>query len=101
MIALFYSLAFHMHRSLGGWPSSIGERGFSYRLVLHAEVTMYYFMALFFFTFLIAPVLVVGSFAVQHLRRYIRYFGYGALSFIVCWGLMQLAPAPFLHWWRD
>jgi hypothetical protein len=64
-------------------------------------VTGYYFMALFFFTFFVQPVLVAGSVFVQHLRRYVRYFGLGALSFVVCWGLMQFAPGPFLYWWRD
>src|SRR5262245_50988102 len=29
MLALFYSLVIHMHQSLGRWPTSIGENGFS------------------------------------------------------------------------
>jgi hypothetical protein len=24
-----------------------------------------------------------------------------AFNYAVCWGLMFLAPAPFLHWWWD
>ena len=31
MLAFFYSLAIHMHSALGGWPKSIGERGFPQR----------------------------------------------------------------------
>jgi hypothetical protein len=33
MLVLFYSLAVHMHRSLGEWPASIGERGFPAALI--------------------------------------------------------------------
>ena len=34
-------------------------------------------------------------------RRFLRYWALYALVFWVCWGLMQLAPEPFLYWWRD
>ncbi|PYX49616.1 MAG: hypothetical protein DMG76_36915, partial [Acidobacteria bacterium] len=40
MLALFYSLAIHMHQSLGGWPTSIGERGFPLALVIHSAITV-------------------------------------------------------------
>ena len=40
MLALFYSLALHMHQSLGGWPTSIGERGFPPALVVHSAITV-------------------------------------------------------------
>src|ERR1041385_497916 len=36
MLLLFYSLAFHMYESLGGWPAGIGEAGFSPGLKGHA-----------------------------------------------------------------
>lgn len=40
MVLLFYALAIHMYLALGGWPESIGERGFPPALVLHAEVAI-------------------------------------------------------------
>jgi hypothetical protein len=33
MLLLFYSLAIHMYLALGGWPESIGERGFPATLI--------------------------------------------------------------------
>src|ERR1051326_8008973 len=46
MLALFYSLAIHMHQSLGAWPTSIGERGFPAPLVTHSAVTANLFVVL-------------------------------------------------------
>src|SRR5689334_18295539 len=42
MLLLFYSLAFHMHRALHGWPTSIGERGFPEPLVTHCSIQTSY-----------------------------------------------------------
>src|SRR6185295_6957138 len=59
MLALFYSLALHMHQSLGGWPTSIGERGFSPALVAHSWIAMNVFILLFFSLFgLPIPILI-------------------------------------------
>src|SRR5512141_1551881 len=43
MLALFYSLAIHMHHSLGAWPTSIGVRGFPAPLVTHDSIATKYF----------------------------------------------------------
>src|SRR2546421_10066810 len=43
MLALFYSLAVHMHETLGAWPACIGERGFPPRLITHGSVATNYF----------------------------------------------------------
>jgi hypothetical protein len=101
MLVLFYSLVIHMHRSLGGWPTSIGERGFPGLLVLHVNVTSCFFIALLLFTLFVLPILTFGSVMVAHLRPYIRYFAWFVLFLGICLGLMQLAPEPFLYWWRD
>ena len=38
VVGLFYSLAAHMHRRLGGWPERIGDAGFPDDLVMHANI---------------------------------------------------------------
>jgi len=101
LLGLFYSLAIHMHRSLGGWPTSIGERGFPPSLVTHAGVTVDFFVALLLSSVFVVPVAIVLSLVVRRWRHFILYFALYTLLFFVCWGLMQFAPEPFLYWWRD
>jgi hypothetical protein len=101
MLGLFYTLALHMYRSLGGWPTSIGERGFPASLVAHANITVYFFIALILFGMFVLPVAILVCLLRQPWRRLVPYFALYALAFFVCWGLMQLAPEPFLYWWRD
>jgi hypothetical protein len=101
LIMLGYTLAVHMYRSLGGWPASIGERGFPGLLVAHAKITMYFFIALIWFGMFVRPVAIVVCLLRSPWRRFVPYFALYALVFLVSWGLMQLAPEPFLYWWRD
>ncbi|MGI8966942.1 MAG: hypothetical protein ACR2H1_12770 [Limisphaerales bacterium] len=101
MLGLFYSLAFHMYRTLGGWPTSIGERGFPASLVAHAYITMYFFIALIWFGMFILPVAILVCLLRPRWRPFVPYFALYALVFCICFGLMQLAPEPFLYWWRD
>lgn len=101
MLGLFYSLALHMYQSLGAWPRSIGEEGFPPLLLAHANITTTYFMVLFPFCLFILPSAILVLSLVPTWRRFIPYFALCGLMFIVCWGLMQLAPDPFLYWWRD
>lgn len=101
MLCLFYSLALHMYRSLGGWPTSIGERGFPALLIAHAYLTMYFFIALIWFGMFVLPVAILVGLLRPSWRRFVPYLALYALVFCVCWGLMQLAPEPFLYWWRD
>lgn len=101
LLVLFYSLAWHMFRALGGWPSSIGDHGFPRPLVAHADITMYYFVGLIWFGMFIWPVAVLLCVVVPRWREFIPYLGlYGAL-FLSCLALMQLVPEQFLNWWRD
>jgi hypothetical protein len=101
MLLLFYSLAIHMYLSLGGWPASIGERGFPATLVAHGYITMYFFIALSWFGIFIWPMAIIICSIVRDFRRSVPYWVLYALLFLGCWGLMQLAPEPFLYWWRD
>jgi len=101
MLGLFYSLALHMYRSLGGWPTSIGGQGFPASLITHANLTMYFFIALIWFGMFVLPVAILVCPLRPRWRRFVPYFALYALLFGVCCGLMQLAPAPFLYWWWD
>jgi len=101
LLASFYTLAFHMHQSLGGWPASIGTRGFPRLLAIHAGITSDLFALLFLSTILVVPVAVVVCIATSRLQNRAAYFAIHMLLFFTCWGLMQLAPVEFLYWWRD
>src|SRR4051812_21792836 len=101
MLILFYSLALHMRRSLGGWPHSIGEAGFPPSLVTHANITMYCFIILLLVAIFIAPAAAIVCLSVRRWRHLAPCFALFAVLFFLCWCLMQLAPEPFLYWWRD
>src|SRR5882724_12986488 len=101
MLGLFYSLALHMYWSLGGWPTSMGERGFPAPLLVHVNVTVYFFIALILFGTFVLPVAILVCLLRGTWRRFIPYFALYALLFGICWAVMQLAPEPFLYWWRD
>lgn len=101
MLALFYSLAIHMRYSLGAWPTSIGSRGFPPGLVTHECLTWLFCAALAAVSAYAVPVAILLCLFFKHWRRFIVYFVLYALLYALCWGLMLLAPAPFLHWWWD
>lgn len=101
MLVLFYSLALHMYQALGGWPSSIGERGFPFALKVHSAVAarFYYFLTL---CFLALPVPMLTCVFVKRWRRCVAYMAVYALMFLLCGLLMQkVSPDPFLTWWFD
>jgi len=101
MLALFYSLALHMHQSLGGWPTSIGERGFPPALVVHSAITVNFFIVLFL-SFFVLPIPILVCLFVERWRRFAIYFAVYAGAFLLCFALTQFAaPAQFLYWWRD
>ena len=101
MLALFYSLAIHMHQSLGGWPTSIGVRGFPSALVIHATIATHYFSILLMTSFLVWPVAFLACVAIRRCRFMLRHLGTYALSCLICFGALSLAPPPFLYWWWD
>lgn len=100
-LGLFYSLAIHMHRSLGRWPSGIGERGFPSALLTHAAVATNYFWAFAWSTVFILPAAILVCVLVSRWRHLIPFFALYGFMFIVSIVLMQLAPEPFLYWWWD
>jgi len=101
VVGLFYSLAVHMHRRLGGWPERIGDAGFPDDLVVHANIAQGAFGALLLGGLLVLPLALVFCACVPGLRWSLRYLGiYGFLS-VAAVGITQLAPTPFLNWWWD
>src|SRR3954462_7629557 len=101
MLALFYSLAIHMYHALGGWPRSIGERGFPAGLLAQRSVTVWYCVAFVLIATIPAPLALIGSLAVRRWRRVALYLATGLIFAAVSWAVMMLAPAPFLYWWWD
>jgi len=100
-LGLFYSLALHMHQSLGTWPVSIGEGGFPRPLVIHANLCVYFFMALVLSGVFIVPAMIAVCLATPRWRHSVAYLALYVMLFFACWGVMQFAPEPFLNWWRD
>jgi hypothetical protein len=101
MLGLFYSLAAHMYHILGAWPTSIGERGFPSSLVAHAHAAEKYTYVWLLLSFVVWPVVFLLSLFVRRWRGCFYYLGVYALSFMVSFGVMSLAPAQFLTWWWD
>ena len=101
LLALFYTLAIHMHQALGSWPTSIGEHGFPPALLTHSAITWKMF-ALVLLGLMISPVPILLCLLVKRWRRLAVYFAIYGGVILVCLALMQFAaPAQFLHWWRD
>ena len=101
MLTLFYSLAIHMHQSPGGWPTTIGDRGFPPSLVIHADLQWMYVVALVLVSVFVLPIILLVCLIVPAWRRFVVYLILYALFYGICWGLMFLAPKPFLNWWWD
>jgi len=100
-LCLFYSLAIHMHRRLGGWPRMIGDQGFPRDLVMHADLTYFTFGSLLLGCIFVWPVAVLLCVCVPRMRPGLRYLGIYALTCGAAFGAMLLAPDPFLDWWWD
>jgi len=100
-LSLFYSLALHMYFKLGGWPSSIGTRGFSSLLVIHSDIATTFFYIVAMITIFLSPVIIVTCLCVEKWRKYILFWIVNAASFGVVWFAIHLAPSNFLYWWWD
>jgi hypothetical protein len=101
MLVSFYSLAIHMHRSLGAWPTSIGERGFPAPLATHAYIAANCFGVLMLVSIFAWPVAFLLCLAIRRWRVCLYYLGVYALACLVSFGAILLAPLQFLNWWWD
>lgn len=100
-LAMFFSLAIHMYNSLGKWPESIGNQGFSPSLNLHADVTFNSLTWFLVFAFFVWPVLTIVFGSVSRLRRFLPHVMAVGLSFWCFVPCIFLAPSGFLYWWWD
>lgn len=101
VLALFYSLSGHMHATLGGWPSSIGEHGFPASLVLHAHIATFAFSTLLLISLFLWPPAFALCIAVRRWRAAARYLAVYAVACLAGFGAILLAPGQFLYWWWD
>ena len=101
MLGVFYSLAIHMRWQLGAWPQSIGDRGFPTALSAHGRLAWDFCALLLLISMVVVPLGILVCLLVARWRPFVRYFALYSLVNLVCWGLMLLAPAPFLTWWWD
>lgn len=101
MLLLFYSLVLHMRLRLGGWPQSIGDQGFPASLSAHGRIAWHYCSAWVGASFVLVPIGVLVCLLARQLRPSLRYIAVYGLGWLLCAGLMALAPAQFLTWWWD
>ena len=100
-LLLFYSLAVHMHQSLGGWPKSIGTNGFPAALLIHDQILSIYITCLLICTIFVVPVIILVCLLIPRWRHLVVYFVVHLVSLPLCYGLIQLAPEGYLYWWWD
>lgn len=100
-LVLFFSLAARMHRSLGGWPRTLGDGGFPDGLALHADLARFAFGSLLLGCLFALPAAAVLCAVVPRLRRALRDLGLHAIASASAFATMSAAPEPFLSWWWD
>jgi magnesium-transporting ATPase (P-type) len=101
ILVLFYTLAIHMYFSLGGWPESIGTRGFPETLKIHSSIATTFFYILFMITLFISPIIIFICGFIEKWRKYIPFWLANAVAFGVSCLVIQSAPSGFLYWWWD
>ncbi len=99
-LVLFFTLALHMHRSLGGWPETIGNRGFPEGLLQHESAAFTAF-GILVVGLLLSPVALLLCAAAPRLRSGLSPIATYAAASIAALLLTNLAPDPFLYWWWD
>ena len=99
-LMLFYSLAIHMHQSLGGWPG-IGTDGFPQALLIHDKIQGFYISYLLLFTIFVVPAIILVCLLVPRWRQLVVYCLVHLVSLPIFFVLMQLAPEGYLYWWWD
>jgi len=100
-LCLFYSLAIHMHSSLGGWPGNIGRSGLPGDVLRHEGFTSFAFGSLLIGCMFAWPIAFILCSVTEKMRPGLRYLGIYALASGVAFLAMEFAPAPYLEWWWD
>lgn len=100
-LLIFFTFAVHMHNSLGQWPETLGNHGFSPALNTHARIAATYFSGFVIFAILAWPVLIAFFAIIAKLRRFLPQVMALGLSFWIFVPWIFLAPSGFLNWWWD
>jgi hypothetical protein len=100
-LALYVTLAMHMHLVLGGWPESIGYAGLPNALVAHSNIQITFFTLLLLLALTVCPLGALICAFIEKARFLSIYLISASLIFILSFALMQLAPPEFLYWWWD
>ena len=101
LVILYQSLALHMYQSLGGWPQSIGNAGFSQALNTHADIALTWFGIMLLVNLFVLPIAVVVFAGIRQLRGALIYVGVYAIASALAIGSMLLANGQFQSWWVD
>ena len=100
LLLAFYSLAFRMHSSLGGWPDFYGNEKLPQDLVAHAEVAQWVFTIVLLLA-VSMPLLLAVYAMLPRLRGSMVYPAWCGIASWLCLLSTLLAPAGFLNWWWD
>ena len=95
-----FSLALHLHSSLGDWPGNIGTEGFTQALLTHYNIAAWLFTAAILLAIGMPLVILVCALA-PRLRAQMIYPSLCGVACWLCLFLTTLAPSGFLDWWWD
>lgn len=98
---LLVSFAVRLHRTFGGWPTTIGTAGWPVELVAHAELAWFAFGLLFLLAFTLLPLTTLVFAVVPRCRPWQRCTGAFALGSAACFLALALTPSAFQYWWWD
>ena len=99
-LTAFYSLALHMHLTLGEWPG-IGTDGFPDTLLVHYALMTYPFFISFFFPLILFGPLWILFYLIKPIRPWLDKLAAFGVSCVVSTLLNHLAPSGFLYWFWD
>lgn len=99
-LVLWFSLAAHLRLGLAKWPESIGVDPGTALFRLHASTTML-IVTIGAFATMAATALAAILVAIPRTRTLSFYPFIFAAGCLIAFGVMQLAPRPFIMWFRD
>ena len=97
-IMLFYSVAIHIYNALGGWPESIGTRGFPETLLFHINIQNVYLSYLLGFTVFLIPIIIIICSFVKKWRFLIKYLSIQIIGLIIFFLQMFFVPDEYIYW---
>jgi hypothetical protein len=99
-VLLYFSLAGHLRLALGRWPERIGDNPASGLFHVHSDATWWLAVAIAY-SVAALPLAFVVCLLVRRWFWVATYLAGYCLSVLVAFGLMYLAPRPFVTWFWD